>query len=426
MKERGIKAVSVLAAALIVLAVCPAVSAEVEPKLTVLTFNIWGITGAKARVIRAEAIGRRIAALDPDIVAIEEAFEKRHRKVLFESLAKGGYEFADSRYFRKLYGSGVLFISKYPIESALFEPYRVNAAFYDIERLGGKGIAHLRLATPWGPLDFFHTHALARMTPVFDNEGNYIPGDPKHIDRLLQMYQIDRFVRGQKNPRARSIIAAGDFNVSPEMLEYRFLSTLTGFENSFDAIHPGKNPSTFSPNCVFVKDDYSRIDHIFYKNFEGPEGFWLKPTSSRVEMVDRFTNPKNLKEINYSDHYGLLTEFEVIEEGGASPSPAGVVSLECPCCNGECPLQGYSGGVLEITSANFRSWQDVALDVFRVAYEKKERENDLIPPMARVVEWDPSSDPIKIEIPSNERKAWEKRVCGGECESKEEGKKSVN
>ncbi len=80
------KASFFLLISLIIIAKAP-VGADTGPaRFTVLTFNIWGVIwDAEQRTVRAEAIGRRIAELDPDIIALQEVFEPHHRKVLLKA-----------------------------------------------------------------------------------------------------------------------------------------------------------------------------------------------------------------------------------------------------------------------------------------------------------------------------------------------------
>ncbi len=387
--------------------------AEEQPSLKVMSYNIWGIIGAKERQIRTYAIGRKIAELDPDVIAVQEAFEKKHREILLRALEDKGYDIGDWRYFRYRYGSGVLLISKFPVEEVLFEPYRVNAPWKDIERLGGKGIAHARLRTPWGPLDFFLTHVIARMTPMRNESGDYVDLDPKKNDRLVQLYQADRFVRSKKSTFARSMIAAGDFNISPQMLEYDFLVSLTGFENSFDKVNPGENPSTYSKDNKYATGEYSRIDHIFYKNYRGVEGFWVEPVKSQIVMTDGFTHPETMETIPYSDHYGVLTEFRVHKDPGAVElSPQGVTRDSC--FEKQC-MTGYEEGAIRLDPDNVNLWQSFALEVFSDVLWEKNRENPLILPMARVVAMDELDGPAEIMVPEDARSellAGMVRTCG--------------
>ncbi|OGP60658.1 MAG: hypothetical protein A2V67_10550 [Deltaproteobacteria bacterium RBG_13_61_14] len=295
-----------------------AVKAEEAKTIRVLQFNVWGIFSSKDKSFRMSEIPKAIQALDPEIIALEEAFDRKSRKQIVEGLKAAGYPIAGWHYWHKPYGSGVMLISKYPIESLAFEKYRVQCPPTNMEHYAGKGMAHAVLKTPYGPLDFYLTHVLSRTPAIFDAQGEFIPGDPFQVDRILQMYQIDQYVHQTHNSMGRSFIAAGDWNVSPEMLEFHVLLKLTGFENSFDLLHPGDNPSTFSKNDSWVTDDFSRIDHIFFKNFPGDQGFWVKPIESRVVFQEKVKDPKG-KEVNLSDHYGLLTVFEVVDQ--AEPSP---------------------------------------------------------------------------------------------------------
>ena len=293
--------------------------AEEAKTIRVLQYNIWGIFNSKDKAFRMDEIPKAIVALDPDIIAIEEAWASHSREQLISGLKASGYPIAGWHYWHKPYGSGIMLISKYPIESLAFDEYRMRSPRTNLEHYCSKGMGHAVLKTPDGPLDFYLTHVLSRTPALFDAQGKVIPDDPFRKDRILEMVQIDQFIHQSRNPQGRSLIAAGDFNVSPEMLEFHALLKLTGFENSFDTLHPGENPSTFSKQDTWVYDDFSRIDHIFYKNFPGDQGFWVKPIESRLVMTEKVKGPKG-KEINLSDHYGLLTVFEVVHE--AAPSPA--------------------------------------------------------------------------------------------------------
>jgi endonuclease/exonuclease/phosphatase family metal-dependent hydrolase len=390
----------------LVISLAPAQGEQAPAKIKILTFNVWGIVGADSPHARAAAIGHQIAKLDPDVVALEEAWNAYDRQILLNNLRLAGYPVKDWRYVRNLYGAGLLFISKYRIESLEFEPYRVKGAFEDVEWAGGKGISYLRLRTPWGPLEFFHTHVVARMTDVFDDQGNYLPGDPLEVDRLLQVYQINRFVRAHRLEWNRSLIMAGDFNISPEMREYKFLLNLVGFENAFETVNPGQNPSTYSTQDMFVTQECSRIDHVLFKNFHGGAGFGLKPVSSQVVMKDMFTDPEDLKDINYSDHYAMLTEFEVIPDKDADKlSPPGVSRLAVPCET--CPLTGYTDGVLELTDSNLPAWQDLALQFYAQAYDKHDRENQTLIPLADIIS---ATSAITIRFPQDARGPIEERL----------------
>lgn len=379
-------------------------------KIKVLTFNTWGIVKAQQRSTRFEAIGKKIAQLDPDIVAIQEAFTSRHRSLLKKSLEKNGYKIGGWKYFHRAYGSGILFVSKYPIEKIVWKPYVVAGAWNDIEWLGGKGIACVKIKTPYGPLDFFETHAIARMTEIFDAQGNFMPGDYNEVDRHIHMFQIDRIVRDNRTSGGRSMIMAGDFNVSPQMPEYKLLMALTGFENIIDLLHPGENPSTYSAQNPFAAYESSRIDHIFFKNYRGDAGFWLKPILSRVEMYEKFKSPESGEMINYSDHYGVYAEFEVVSDPASGKiSPDGLGARQ-PADIKTVNLEGYANGVLTLTRDNVDSWLDFSLKEYREAYNRKNRNNQLLIPLGEIITQSQSTLPVEITLRPQHRPLMEQTL----------------
>jgi len=121
----------------------------------------------------------------------------------------------------------------------------------------------------------------------------------------------------------RAVIVAGDFNVSPELLEYQLLLARSGLKNSFDALHPGENPPTFSVDNPFVfphlKGMNQRIDHILFRNFVTGQGPGLAPEESRVVMKETFALPSG-RQVYTSDHYGMFTVFAL--DGGETISGA--------------------------------------------------------------------------------------------------------
>src|SRR3954465_1434337 len=60
----------------------------VQP-LRVLTLNVWGLPIASDRAERMRAIGEQITALDPDVIALQEAFVPEDRERILSYLAPG-------------------------------------------------------------------------------------------------------------------------------------------------------------------------------------------------------------------------------------------------------------------------------------------------------------------------------------------------
>ena len=299
-------------------------------ELKVLSYNVWGIFGARYRPERMAEIAKRITELDPDVAVLVEAFEPEHREILLQGLRAQGFPLETVRYYPNGgYGSGVLVLSKFPLVRDRFAGFRVYVPPGRGETRMGKGMAALELHTPDGDVLLVALHALSRTMPL-RLFGRVIQTDARKCNRLLEMYEIADLVKQkQAETGVKAVLVAGDFNVSPELLEYQLLLALSGLKNSFDALHPGENPPTFASENPFVphfQGMNQRIDHILFRNFMNGEGPGLSPLESKVVMKETFTLPSG-QPIQTSDHYGMWTAFALDggqSQAGAIESQAGI------------------------------------------------------------------------------------------------------
>jgi endonuclease/exonuclease/phosphatase family metal-dependent hydrolase len=380
---------------------------EPSPTFQVLTYNIWGVFNAQYRELRLEQIPAAIIALNPDAVCLEECFRWRDLHTITNGLRELGYPL-ETVYQKELrYGSGVVILSRYPAELLEFEPFRIKGSFYSYERGAGRGVAHARLQTPAGPVDFFCTHAMPRMNLIFDEQGNYLDGDPKQDDRLLQMVEIHQIVERRRDPQAASVIVAGDFNVSPEMLEYQLLLRSGDFHSSFDELHPDENPSTYTLENEFATVEASRLDHILFRNEPGALGPRLAQIESRVVIKAPAPIPKLGRSIPLSDHYGLFTVFALRSAAETAPD------AEPPSAQGrqvaEYYLPAVQSGVIEIVPENRGAWEALALAVLEDAIRRGKHRSPLIRPAAEIVAgWSEANNVQRVALDPEQQKALEK------------------
>lgn len=134
-----------------------------EPvRLRVLTWNVWGLLWmTQRREERLAAVAREVAAIHPDLVGFQEAFVTEDRQRIVTALREIGL--VHHRYFSSgLVGSGLLIVSRYPIETDGFIRYRKNghpAKLIQGDWWAGKGLSLSLLRLPNGlPLYFADTH----------------------------------------------------------------------------------------------------------------------------------------------------------------------------------------------------------------------------------------------------------------------------
>lgn len=180
-----------------------------EPvRLRVVTWNVWGlwlITPRRAE--RMQVIAREIAKMKPDIVGFQEAFVAADRELLTTALRPLGL--AHSRYFSSgLVGSGLLLVSRYPLETTGFIRYADNGrpeALQHGDWWAGKGLSLVTMRLP-GDVRLYvgntHMHAGYRENPY-------------HETKLAQARQLIPWVNRVKETDAPSLWL-GDWNNKPD------------------------------------------------------------------------------------------------------------------------------------------------------------------------------------------------------------------
>ncbi len=286
-----------------------AYSKDAPNEIKILAYNVWGIYNASYREERMAEIAKAIMELDPDIVVLVEAFEEIHRQIIIDSLKYHGSPLTESRYFpNAAYGSGIFVLSSHPIVKDELIPFRVYVPPGSGEEKMGKSMAVLRVRTPRGDILVVGLHALSRT--MFPRLGGIdIQTDARKCSRLLQMYEVARTLHEKRREEnVTAVVAAGDFNVYPGLLEYELLMAISGFTNAYDEINPGKDEPTFDSRNTFSTIPIGwmdqRIDHVIYANF--PEGYGpaLRARDAGVVIKQTFKGPEG-KLINLSDHYGV-------------------------------------------------------------------------------------------------------------------------
>jgi endonuclease/exonuclease/phosphatase family metal-dependent hydrolase len=305
----------VMVSLMILSGVMPAHADDAWPEIKILAYNVWGIYNAKFREERMAEIAKAIVELDPDVAILIEAFEEPHREILLQGLESLGSSLSNIRYFPNAdYGSGIFVLSRYPVIRDELVSFRVYVPPGRGEEKMGKSVAILRVRTPYGDILVVGLHALSRTMFARIGRG-IIQTDARKCARLLQMYEIAKTLdEKQKQEKVNAVVAGGDFNVFPGLLEYELLMALSGFANAYDKVHPGENEPTFSSENPFtlipLKWMDQRIDHLIYANFSGRDGPGLVPMDARVVMKQTFEGPSG-KQINLSDHYGIFARFAV-------------------------------------------------------------------------------------------------------------------
>ena len=262
------------------------VSANAE-KIKVLTFNTWGVPLEVWDTWRYAAAMRAIEKLNPDFVVLDEVFslkgKKAYQSYLYPYMANG------PRMFPKLSSGGTRILSKYPFDSVASLVYQHCASSDCLSR---KGAAIVTVTLPSGKiLNLAGTH--------LDSGGT----DDLRTDQLRQLKIFTDYYADPKAP----LLIAGDFNCGPKSSTYQYAREQMQLSDSWTETHPATDLGlTYDSYQNHYAHDYEikthdlmivdRIDFMFHQGA-------IKPVSTEVIF--------NTEDSLYSDHYGILAEFEI-------------------------------------------------------------------------------------------------------------------
>jgi sphingomyelin phosphodiesterase 2 len=252
-----------------------------------------------------EAIGRRFAPLDLDVMAFQEVWTADAREILLRAGRVAGL--ANTWHTDATFGgSGLLVLSRLPILDVHFQRFTLRGRPERIDHgdyYGGKGFALIRLKSDAGPFTLINTHLHARHG-----------GDMSHEYRAVRTGQIvELAVRARKT--RDPIVSAGDFNFQEGQAGYSVLTGLTGFRDAAAEIDR-RQPTVFRGNVYRAlrgKPD-RRIDYLFIR-----DGRRLGVTTRSVERVFDEILDFGGHPASYSNHAGVMADFSI---GPRTAAPA--------------------------------------------------------------------------------------------------------
>eukprot|EP00158_Paraphelidium_tribonemae_P003872 Partr_v1_DN26433_c0_g1_i2_m23900 putative Sphingomyelin phosphodiesterase 2, neutral membrane (Neutral sphingomyelinase) len=323
-------------------------------ELRTLSLNIWGVPlVAKNRKQRIEAIAEYLQQSQLDIIGMQEIWIKEDYLHFTSALVQ---RFPYTYYFRSgVIGSGLAVFSRFPIVEVSMKRYSLNGRPQRIQHgdwLGGKSVGLSRIRLPTGQLvDFYNTHLHARYVVDQMDSGK----DEYLAHRLAQVWELGQFVR---HTRRNLVVVVGDLNFSDDNVGYQlltlddrfggvamvdcFVSTTAdpvklermeaelkaaGVEvgsaqwvDALEGITSQAPSNSYSPPSG--RSDFTeRIDYTF---FYPCAGFEL--ICARCALLKRVPGAK----FSYSDHYGILSLFQVADTAVGSPESVPVVVRNIP------------------------------------------------------------------------------------------------
>ena len=257
--------------------------ADVPVRLTVLTWNVWGVPAITAHLDeRLAAVPDAAAALEPDVIFFQELWEAKRAEDVAKRLSARGFAYF-TRFESTAGSTGLAVASKLPLRDPAFRPFaigRIPHTVWHLDWLVAKGLASAVVETPLGPLLLEDTHLQAQY--------RY---DRYEAERLAQAAEILLMDREHSD---RPLVLAGDFNSSGTELPRRVLRDLGGFEDA--------TPS-------------AREDSVYARS---GAGLAIRVLSARTALGGPVPLG-NGAALPLSDHAALLVELELSSCARCSP-----------------------------------------------------------------------------------------------------------
>ncbi len=262
----------------------------IETRVKILTWNIWWRFGPWEE--RADAIVAEIAAIDADVIALQEVWAHGGTSFAAEIAAKLGFHYVYENCMDVGdTGFGNAILSRWPITTS------DQVTLYGAEQTGETRVAiYAEIDGPRGKIPMFTTHLNWKF-------------DQSHI-RQKQVADIARFIDSKPSSKFPPVLC-GDFNADPDSQEIRMLNGLaTGpveglvFHDAWACVGDSSGGMTWDNTNTYVAMEFEpdrRIDYILVG---------LPAAKGAGHIVDStVVGNKPVNNIYPSDHFAVLAQL---------------------------------------------------------------------------------------------------------------------
>ena len=282
-----------------------------------VTFYAWALPvtiPSQHKRRRLRRLPKALAALDADLIVLQELFDVRARRRLLGELCPPYGAAPETNADRRILGlvpadmtGGLLVLSRHPILGSRFVPHTLGHGTKVDERLGRKGAMIVHIETPVGRLTVFAVHLYAGTKPK---------------DTKIRMAQMKPLLQVLENEAAGGpVLMAGDINTSPTA-DY---PKPPGHENPLapeyaalvgagflDPLPPNPTPVARSATWVPSRNRYAALPYQETKTDERYDYLMVRPGEGLEWVVRGAGTVIDTPDAHLSDHVGVLGEFALV------------------------------------------------------------------------------------------------------------------
>ena len=266
-------------------------------RLKVFNLNTWGLPGFSEDIQKRYDVLREILK-GFDVVLLQEVWSRTYYQVIEDVLPYStGSDDACISFFKNWHCSGLVILSKYPLENVNFIPFTQSGSG-NCEECVPKGILKAQIKLEHDlTIELFNAH-LTSWTEHFDNND-------------VRYNQTITLIEAIENSSADVKMFAGDANAAPKVEANEPYGLLTSLMT--DSLTDVYGPrASWDPkfatwghenNSYTKSDDPLRIDYIMYK-----------VEDSRVSMKTTNFKIATYGNVSLADHEGIEAEYYIETE----------------------------------------------------------------------------------------------------------------
>jgi len=285
--------------------------------LRIVTFNAWALPvpiPSQHKRRRLSRLPKALAALDADVIVLQEMFDMRARRRVLRALCPPYETTPDATVSRRILrllridaSGGLLVLSRLPIIGSRFIPHAPGLGGKPDERVGRKGAMIVHLDLPSGPMTLFAVHLYA---------------GTKSKDSGIRSAQLAPLLEAlDAEAGGGPVVLAGDINTSPTV---RY-PELPGPENPFtpeyaalldagfiDPLPPNPTPVSRSATWVPSRNRYAALPYQETKTDERYDYVLVRSGADRRWVVKDARTVIDEVDGHLSDHVGVQVELDLV------------------------------------------------------------------------------------------------------------------
>ncbi len=289
--------------------------------LRVVSFNAWALPvtiPSQEKRRRLTRLPEALAALDADVIILQELFDVRGRRHLLSELCPPYLSTPDAMESRRILGlipadttGGLLVLSRLPISGSRFFSHSLGGRTKVDERLGRKGALIVQLETPVGELTVFAVHLYAGTKPK---------------DTRIRSAQLVPLLEALDSEAGTNpVLLAGDINTSPTVAypeppgpENPYTPEYAALEGAgfVDPLPPNPTPAELTATWVPSRNRFAALPYQETKTDERYDYVMVRAGTSHVWNVRTARTVLDGAGEHLSDHVGVLVQLD-LARGGA-------------------------------------------------------------------------------------------------------------